>query len=61
MSAIPLVVIVLACCALYGWGRLARRMAGLNDGDSWALTLALGLALLIAMGGVLNLVRLDGA
>jgi hypothetical protein len=61
MSAIPLVVIVLASCALYGWGRLARRMAGLNDGDSWALTLALGLALLIAMGGVLNLVRLAGA
>lgn len=49
--------LVLASAALYGWGRLARRLAVLPDG-AWPLSIALGLALCIFLGGLLNLGRL---
>jgi hypothetical protein len=53
-------VILVYCCALYGWGSLARRFMGVPEGSS-PVTIALGLALLIAVGGVLNLARLATA
>lgn len=47
------------CCALFGWGRFVRRLMGMADG-SWAVTIALGMALWVSIGGVLNLARLAG-
>lgn len=43
--------------AFYGWGRLTRRLTGLPDG-TWPLSVALGLAASVALGGVLNLCRM---
>ena len=60
--SLTLAVIAVFCCVLFGWGRGVRWMitGKTDDGarNSWALTLILGLALLIALGGALNLVRL---
>ncbi len=47
------------CCALFGWGRVLRHFMGMADG-SWAVTIALGMALWVSIGGVLNLTRLAG-
>ena len=44
-------------CALFGWGRVVRRVAGCPMGD-WPVTLALGLGSLIFFGGILNLCHL---
>jgi len=41
----------------YGWGRVARRLAGL-PGGTWPVTCALGMASLLFVGGLLNLLRL---
>ena len=49
--------VVIACCALFGWGRLTRRLSGLTQG-TWPLTIALGLGSVIFLGGILNLSRL---
>ncbi len=43
--------------AFYGWGRLTRRLAGLPAG-TWPFSVALGLAVCIFFGGVLNLCRM---
>lgn len=59
---IPLAVIAIFCAVLYGWGRCVRWITTRKNSpgarQSWAVTLCLGLALLIALGGILNLVRL---
>ena len=49
--------LLVACAALYGWGMAVRRLTHASDG-SRAVTMALGLAVLLPIGGVLNLVRL---
>ena len=49
--------IVLAGCALFGWGRCVRRWAGWPQGR-WPATVALGLAAIIFLGGLLNLSHL---
>jgi hypothetical protein len=49
--------IVIAACAFFGWGRLVRRCAGLPQG-TWPLSVALGLAVAIFFGSLLNLARL---
>jgi hypothetical protein len=41
----------------YGWGRAARRLAGM-PGGTWPVTSALGLGTLLFLGGLLNLFRL---
>jgi len=51
------VIIAGYCCALFGWGRVLRHFLGMADG-SWAVTIALGMALWVSMGGLLNLTRL---
>jgi hypothetical protein len=43
-------------CGLYGWGRVARQAMGLPAG-TWPMTVAIGLAAWIAIGGVLNLLH----
>jgi hypothetical protein len=49
--------IAVMTAAFYGWGRLTRHLAGLPDG-TWPVSVALGLAVSIFFGGVLNLCRL---
>ena len=49
--------LLVACAALYGWGMAVRRFVHAPNG-SRAITMALGLAALLPIGGVLNLVRL---
>jgi hypothetical protein len=56
--------VVIAACALvivgsamYGWGLVVRRLAALPAG-TWPMTVALGLACWIVLGGVVNLARL---
>lgn len=49
--------LLVACAALYGWGMAVRRLVRTSDG-SRAVTMALGLAALLPVGGILNLVRL---
>jgi hypothetical protein len=44
-------------CGLYGWGGVARRAMGLPAG-TWPMTVAIGLAAWIAIGGVLNLLHI---
>jgi hypothetical protein len=44
-------------CSLYGWGRLTRRLAGLPNG-TWPVSVVVGLACIIFLGGILNLCRL---
>ncbi len=44
-------IIAAYCCALFGWGRFVRRLMGMADG-SWAVTIALGMALWVSIGGV---------
>lgn len=51
------VVLAAAGAACFGWGRQARRWAGLPDG-AWAVTAVLGLALALEAIGVLSLVGL---
>jgi hypothetical protein len=48
--------IAIVRCAFYGWGQLTRRLAGLPNG-TWPVSAALGLALVLFLGGVLNLCR----
>lgn len=52
-------VIAVTCCALFGWGYLVRRSMNMANG-SWAVSITLGMALWISIGGVLNLARLAG-
>ena len=47
----------IAAISFYGWGRIARRIAGLPAG-TWSVSIALGLAAAIFLGGLLNLSRL---
>ena len=49
--------LLVACASLYGWGMAVRRFAH-AEGSSRPLTMALGLAALLPIGGLLNLVRL---
>jgi hypothetical protein len=46
--------IAVMTCALYGWGRLTRRLAGLLTG-TWPVSMSLGLASVLFLGGLLNL------
>src|SRR5215472_13429073 len=46
----------LMTCALYGWGRLTRHLAGLPNG-TWPVSAALGLSCIVFLGGLLNLCR----
>lgn len=50
-------IMVAVCCALYGWGYAVRRLTTLPPG-TWPVTLVLGLASWIFLGGLLNLARL---
>jgi hypothetical protein len=50
-------LIIVACCALYGWGSFVRRVTALPAG-TWPVTITLGLASWIFLGGVLNLFRI---
>ena len=52
-------IIAVYCCALFGWGHLVRRLLNMANG-SWAVTIALGMAFWVSIGGVLNLARLAG-
>ena len=54
LSFILLAAFTLSCA---GWGLLSRRLLHLRKG-TWPTTVVLGLALLVAVGGVLNLARL---
>jgi hypothetical protein len=47
----------LCAIALYGWGWAFRKIFGMAAG-TWAVTLALGLASVIFLGGILNAARL---
>jgi hypothetical protein len=49
--------VIVMTCALYGWGRMTRRLALLPRG-TWPVSTALGMATIIFLGGVLNLARL---
>ena len=49
--------LLVACASLYGWGMAVRRFAH-AEGGSRPVTMALGLAALLPIGGLLNLVRL---
>jgi hypothetical protein len=44
-------------CGLYGWGAVTRRATGLPPG-TWPMTVAIGLAAWIAIGGLLNLLHI---
>jgi hypothetical protein len=50
-------VILVAAFMLGGWGWAFRRLLGLQMGN-WPTTVALGLAAVVFLGGILNLVRL---
>lgn len=56
-AVLGLVGIAVMTAALYGWGRLARSLAGLPKG-TWPLTAALGMASQLFLGGLLNLCHL---
>lgn len=55
--ALAIGALLVACATLYGWGSVVRRFAP-APGSSRAVTIALGLAVLLPIGGILNLVRL---
>ena len=55
-NAIAISAMVVLGCALYGLGVAVRRWQGLPIG-TWPMTVALGLAVWIAIGGALNLLR----
>jgi len=55
--AFAVCALLAACCVLYGWGIAVRRYTQ-TQGGSRAVTMALGLAVLLPIGGLLNLVRL---
>ena len=48
--------LLVACASLYGWGMAVRRFAH-AEGGSRPVTMALGLAALLPIGGLLNLIR----
>ncbi len=51
------IVFLIFGSAMYGWGGVVRRGFGLPDG-TWPMTILLGLSAWIAVGGLLNLMRL---
>jgi len=51
------VALALTSASLFGWGATMRRLAGARGGR-WPVTLGIGLATVIAIGGVANLARL---
>jgi hypothetical protein len=55
--AISLVVIALATFMLWGWGQAFRRALALEP-STWAATVALGMAVVVFLGGILNLTRI---
>jgi hypothetical protein len=55
--ALAICALLVACAILYGWGMAVRRFAR-TEGGSRAVTVVLGLAVLLPIGGILNLVRL---
>lgn len=46
--------VLLYMASFYGWGRLVNRWSGGNRLAGWAFPAALGIAFLIAVGGILN-------
>ena len=56
MLALGAAGVAVAGGALYGWGRLVRSLAGLPNG-TWPLSIVLGLAFILFLGGILNLGR----
>jgi hypothetical protein len=56
-TAGAIVLIVFLACGLYGFGAIARRLIGCPPG-TWPMTIAIGLAAWIVIGGVLNLARI---
>jgi len=55
--AFALVVFAAAAFMLYGWGWAARRVLRARE-TNWPATAACGMAVLVFLGGVLNLTRL---
>jgi hypothetical protein len=55
--AISLIVIALATLMLWGWGQAFRRALSLEPG-TWPSTVALGMAVVVFLGGILNLARI---
>lgn len=56
-QALGVLSLAFACLSLFGWGVAARRLASLREG-AWPMTIALGFAVWIILGGLLNLLRL---
>jgi hypothetical protein len=56
-SLVANLAILAACAALYGRGRAVRRLTAL-PACTWPVTIVFGLAALIFLGGILNLVCL---
>ena len=52
-----LLTLLFFACAMYGWGALVRRATGLPAG-AWPMTMAIGVAAWIAIGGLLNLLHI---
>jgi hypothetical protein len=50
------IAVLVMTYAFYGWGRMARRLTLLPVG-TWPVSTALGMASVIAIGGILNLAR----
>jgi hypothetical protein len=55
--AASLAIMALATLMLLGWGWAFRRVVGLEQG-TWPATAALGMGVVVFLGGILNLVRL---
>lgn len=51
------VALVVAGASLFGWGIVAQRLTGLSR-LSWPVTTALGVASVLAIGGILNLAKI---
>ncbi len=53
-------VMAVFCSALFGYGNLVRRFMNVRDA-SWAVTIVLGMALVISIGGFLNVLQIAGS
>jgi len=51
-----LILLLLAAASLFGWGSLTRRLTRTSSGP-WPTTIGLGLAAIVVVGGVVNLLR----
>ena len=54
---IAILILILAAISLFGWGAAVRRLAG-DAGGSAAVTVGVGLAMLVFVGGLANLARI---